>query len=132
MSVECDSWAAKQIVEVSLGKPICEPFIGLILKDEEQVTGAIIFNGYDKTDVHFTCVLNRPIGVRDARYVARYVFGKLGCKRCTAVTSEYNMAARRALLQLGFKHEGILRDHFEDADGFIYGILRSEQKIARM
>jgi hypothetical protein len=108
--------------------------MGLVVKHGINTVGAIVFNNYDAflKNIHFTCVLSAPISMRDARYVARYVFGQLGCRRCTAVTSEFNMAARRALLQLGFKFEGRLRDHFDESDGLVYGLLRREQKIARI
>jgi hypothetical protein len=132
MTIVCDNEAAKAIIEAALVRKLWEPFRGLIVKCGMATTGAIVFNNYDQRDVHFTCVLTAPIGIRDARYVARYVFKQLGCRRCTAVTSEFNVAAQRALLQLGFQLEGRLREHFDGADGLIYGILRSEQKIARI
>jgi hypothetical protein len=132
MTIISDNWAAKEIVEAALVRKICEPFRGLVIKDGMNVSGAIIFNNYDQHDIHFTCVLSRPIGMRDARSVARYVFEQLGCRRCTAVTASSNYPARKALLQLGFRQEGILREHFELDDGVVYGMLRSEQKIVRM
>jgi hypothetical protein len=131
MTIVVDSWSAREIMETALVRKICEPFLGLVVKDGADVVGAIIFNNYDQYDIHFTCVLSAPIGIRDARFVARYVFGQLGCRRCTAVTASSNYPARKALLQLGFRQEGILREHFELDDGVIYGMLRSEQKIAK-
>lgn len=132
MTIELDDRGAKAIVEAALVRKICEPFRGLVVTRGESVIGAIIFNNYDERDIHFTCVMNQPISMRDARIVARYVFVQLGCRRCTAVTSELNLAARRALLQLGFQFEGRLHDHYDEADGLIYGLLRSKQKIARI
>ena len=132
MTVLCDNESAKAIIEAALVRKLWEPFRGLVVKHGMETVGAIVFNNYDQHDVHFTCVLSAPISVRDARYVAGYVFRQLGCRRCTAITSELNLAARRALLQLGFKFEGRLREHFEEADGLVYGILRSEQKITRL
>ena len=136
MSVICDDISAKEIIEAALVRKICEPYRGLVVIDHKSgignVMGAIVFNNYDQRDVHFTCVMNAPISMRDARFVARYVFRQLGCKRCTAITSELNMAAQRALLQLGFQYEGRLRQHYDEGDGLIYGILKSEQRIARI
>jgi hypothetical protein len=131
MTILCDNNAAKAILEAGLVRKISEPFCGLVVKRGIETTGAIVFNHYNYHDVHFMCILSEPIGIRDARYVARYVFGHLGCRRCTAITSEFNIAAQRALRQLGFKFEGRLRDHFEESDGLLFGILRSEQKIAK-
>jgi hypothetical protein len=132
VTIICDNDSAKAIIEAALVRKLWEPFMGLVVKNRDETVGAIVFNNYDERDIHFTCVLSAPIGMRDARFVARYVFRQLGCKRCTAITSEFNLAARRALLQLGFKFEGRLREHFEEADGLMYGLLRSEQKIARI
>ena len=137
MTIYCDDSSAKKIVERALEKPICEPFRGLLIRNNNHaIIGAIVFNNYEGSNVYFTCVMSGgprgSISMKDARYVARYVFKQLGCRRCTAITSELNMAARRALLQLGFKFEGRLREHFDEADGLVYGILRSEQKIARI
>jgi hypothetical protein len=131
MTIVCDNDSARAIVEAALLRKLWEPFRGLVIKTGCETTGAIVLNNYDQQDVHFTCVLSAPIGIRDARFVARYVFRQLGCRRCTAVTSELNLAAQRALLQLGFKWEGRLREHYPEADGLVYGLLRSEQKIAR-
>jgi hypothetical protein len=132
MTIFCDNDQARAIVEAALLRKLCEPFRGLVVTNErQQMIGAIVFNNYDQQDIHFTCVLSAPIGMRDARFVARYAFSQLGCRRCTAVTSEDNLAARRALQQLGFKWEGRLREHFPEGDGLVYGLLRSEQKIAK-
>jgi hypothetical protein len=132
MTIICDDESAKAIVEAALVRKLWEPFRGLVVKHGGETVGAIVFNNYDQRDVHFTCVMSAPISMKDARYVARYVFGQLGCRRCTAITSEFNVAAQKALRQLGFKREGRLRQHFEEGDGLIYGILKSEQRIARI
>jgi RimJ/RimL family protein N-acetyltransferase len=131
MTIICDNDSARAIVEAALLRKIWEPFRGMVVKKGMETIGAIVFNNYDGQDVHFTCMLSAPIGMTDARFVARYAFRQLGCRRVSAVTSESNIAARRALVQLGFKWEGRLREHFPDADGLVYGLLKSEQKIAR-
>lgn len=136
MAIQYDNESAKAIIEAALVRKIHEPFLGLVVIDHKSgignVIGAIVFNNYDQRDVHFTCVMSAPIGIRDARVVARYVFKQLDCKRCTAITHEFNLAARCALVKLGFQYEGRLREHYDEGDGLIYGILRSEQKIARL
>lgn len=133
MTIQLDNDSAKAIIEKAFPKiNVLEPFCGLLVKHGIETVGAIIFNRYDFRDVHFSCVMSKPIGMSDARCVARYVFKQLGCRRCTAITQEDNIAAQRALRKLGFKYEGRMRDHFDDSDGLVYGLLRSEQKIARM
>lgn len=134
MTIQLDNDSAKAIIESALAWKLGDPCIGLVVKHGIETVGAIVFNNYDAflNNIHFTCVLSAPIGMSDARCVARYVFKQLGCRRCTAITSEYNLAAQRALLQLGFKFEGRLRDHFDESDGLVYGILKREQKIVRI
>jgi hypothetical protein len=130
--IEGDARAAKSIVEKALGLEICEPFSGLVMVNGGRYTGACIFNNYNKRDVHFTCVSRGLLKMSEARFVARYVFETLGCHRCTAITSGKNEAAIKALVQLGFRYEGTLREHYKDADGAVFGLLCSEQRIVRL
>lgn len=123
-----DDTRAREIVEKALRVKIYEPFSGIVMSDN----GACIFNNYDGRDVHFTCVSSGLLKMHEARFVARYVFETLGCHRCTAVTRGTNGRAIKALAQLGFRYEGTLREHFEDADGGVFGLLRSEQRIVRL
>lgn len=133
MAVEHDDERARAIVEDAFGQKIYEPFIGLVMLDDDGMAeGACVFNNYDGRDVHFTAVNGHHIRPADARFVARYVFETLGCHRCTAITGRNNGWARKALRQLGFKIEGFMREHFPNDDAVIYGLLRSEQKIVRL
>lgn len=128
-----DARAAKSIVDKALGFDICEPFSGLVMVNDGRYTGACIFNNYTANrDVHFTCVFKGLLKMSEARFVARYVFETLNCHRCTAVTRGTNEAAIKALVQLGFRYEGTLRELYDDADGAVFGLLRSEQKIVRL
>lgn len=126
-----DDRHAREIVERELRVKIYEPFSGVVICHGEAAVGACIFNNYCGRDVHFTCVFDGLMTINDARIVSRYVFGQLGCQRCTAITRSGNAAARMALRQLGFKIEGFLREHFDDDDGVVYGLLKSEQRITR-
>ena len=133
MSVEHDDASARRIVEDFFRKKIHEPFVGLLLRDENGLPdGACIFNNYDGWDVHLSCVNGHRMSTSDAREIATYVFKKLDCHRCTAITARHNAPARKALRQLGFRIEGFMREHFSDDDGVVYGLLRSEQKIVRL
>jgi hypothetical protein len=132
IGIRHDDEGARQIVEGALDVRICEPFSGIIMSSDDYPTGACIFNNYNGRDVHFTCVSHGLLKMSEARFVARYVFKKLGCHRCTAVTRGTNERAIKALVQLGFRYEGTLREHFEDADGAMFGLLRSEQRIVRL
>jgi hypothetical protein len=131
--IEVNPSVARWIVEAALAVTIYEPFTGIVMTaDAGGYSGACIFNNYNGRDVHFTCVSSGLLKMSEARFVARYVFGKLGCHRCTAVTRGTNERAIKALVQLGFVYEGTLREHFDDADGAVFGLLRSEQKIVRL
>jgi hypothetical protein len=131
--IETDPYAARMIVEKALPIRIHEPYSGIVMIGPRgEYTGACIFNNYVGRDIHFTCVSTGLLGMREARYVARYVFGKLGCSRCTAITRATNERAIKALVQLGFKYEGTMREFYPDTDGAVFGLLRSEQRIVRL
>lgn len=126
-----DDREARTIVERAMGVKIFEPFAGVVFFDDTKTVGAAIFNNYTKWDVHFSCVSTGLLDMRFARHIARYVFATMGCHRCTAITRRSNVAARKALEQLGFQHEGVMREYFPDSDGLVYGLLRSEQRLLR-
>jgi RimJ/RimL family protein N-acetyltransferase len=56
--------------------------------------------------------LQRAVGATEAMYLlARYVFDDLGCRRYEWKCDALNEPSRRAALRLGFKFEGIFRQH---------------------
>jgi hypothetical protein len=123
---------AKAYVENALNVHICEPFAGLVVYGKSGVMGAFVVNNYDGRDAHLTVALEGRMSVAQMRNMARYIFQGLGCHRVTAVTRRGNERAVGALEMLGFRQEGVLREHFPDADGIVYGLLRGEQKIVRL
>lgn len=61
----------------------------------------------------------------------QYAFEELGCNRVQFTTDELNENSRRAILRLGAKEEGILRNHLVMANGrvrnsVIFSIIREE------
>jgi ribosomal protein S18 acetylase RimI-like enzyme len=126
-----DNNSARDIVEAGLKVSIYEPFIGFLIVRGKEVAGACIFNCYEGRDIHFTCVLDGPVGMGDARRISRYVFEQLRCERVTAVTRPSNTKAGRALQRLGFKPEGLLRNHYDNEDAIVYGLLKEEQKVLK-
>jgi len=124
---------AAEMVKASLGQPVVPPFVGLVAIDDEGApVSAVILNNYERRDVHVTVVNAGNFGVRAMRHLAWLIFVNLGCARVTAITRADNLPAQRGLLQLGFRQEGIMREHFDGADGLLFGLLRSEQKIVRL
>ena len=124
---------ARRLVEGCLGISISEPFAGLVFYDGARPIGAAIFNNYNGRNVNFTCVLAEgDVGIRICRQVAHYIFKQLKCHRCTSVTSRSNVKAVVALLKLGFKWEGVLREYWPGGeDGLVYGLLWHEQRLLR-
>ncbi len=61
-----------------------------------------------------------------------FAFGRLGLHRVFADTDPRNARSIRLLERLGFRREGVLREHYwvqgEPQDGVVYGLLRSEWK----
>lgn len=130
-----DDREARLIVESGMGVKIFEPFSGLVFFDGTKVIGAAVFNNYTGRDVYFSAASTGSNGLhRDLEFaeeVARYVFQTLGCHRVTAITRRSNLRAIKALESLGFIREGVLREHFPDSDGIIFGLLRSEQWLLK-
>lgn len=63
--------------------------------------------------------------------ILNYGFETLGLNRIELKADERNLQSRKAILKLGAKEEGTLRQHMKIADGFIrntvfYSILKSE------
>jgi RimJ/RimL family protein N-acetyltransferase len=60
----------------------------------------------------YTPALQRTVGATEAMYLlARYVFEELGYRRYEWKCNALNEASRRAALRLGFRFEGIFRQH---------------------
>lgn len=61
-----------------------------------------------------------------------FAFGRLGLHRVFADVDPRNSPSIRALQRLGFRREGLLREHYlvagEPQDGVVFGLLRSEWK----
>jgi RimJ/RimL family protein N-acetyltransferase len=123
-----DDAKAKEIIDAALHVSVAAPFVGLVALDGESAVGAVIINNYEthsSVDVSFTGRLS-PTTLRD---LARYLFNTLAVRRVQAVTRKDNLKAREGLKRLGFQREGILRQRFEDCDGMVYGLLRSDCKF---
>lgn len=66
--------------------------------------------------------------------VLEFAFGRLGLHRVHADTDPRNAASVRTLERLGFRREGLLREHYfaagELQDDVVYGLLQSEWTVA--
>ena len=126
--VRQNSEAARRYIERALGLHVADPFIGLIVERSGQVVGAVILNGYRPgQNIDLSVHACGNWSVADVREIARYCFDRV--KRITAHTSVDNERACKMLEVLGFRREGILREWFNDGDAYLYGLLKSEQRI---
>jgi RimJ/RimL family protein N-acetyltransferase len=131
--VQNNFWA-KEIVEERCGWQIKGEYSGLVFMEGSNVIGAAVFNHYNGWSAEFACtLLEGKVGMKIARRVAHYVFVVMGCHRCTAITAWDNIKAQVALAKIGFRMEGVMREHFPGRkDGYVYGLLRHEQKLLRI
>lgn len=126
--VRQDDECAKRYLESKLGLFVADPFIGLLIEKDGSTVGAVILNDYrPDQNIELTAHTCGNWNVRDVRDIARYCFGRV--RRITAHTSVRNTRACYMLKALGFRQEGILRDWFRDGDAFVFGLLKSEQRI---
>lgn len=128
--VRQDSEAAKRYIERELGLFIADPFIGLLIEQNGKSVGAVILNDYRPgQNIELTAHTCGTWVIRDVRDITRYCFERV--RRITAHTNVNNNRACYMLNALGFKCEGMLREWFKDGDAFVFGLLKSEQRIYR-
>lgn len=132
--VECsrsDS-IARGYISNALGIRIAEPFCGYAMFNSEgKIVGAFAFNNYTGINAALTIACEIPVGIRASRFIADVAFNDLGCDRLSATTKATNERALKALRQVGFVQEGVLREFFGEDDGIIFGLLRHEQKLVK-
>lgn len=111
------------------GTIIYPPFTCMGIERDGAIIGGAVFNCFTGHDVEMT-VAGEAVAFtrRFYRAVRHYVFNQMGCLRVSA-TTESNQVVELAL-RLGFKVEGVKRDHFgAGRDGVVLGILQGEWKI---
>lgn len=132
MRIEQDDAAAAYIVRQVLKVELSPPFIGLCVMGEDDFPyGVVVFNDYTGANVEMTGVGRGCWSPRVIRDLARYAFGRLGCRRVTARTATSNETAIKALTRLGFRREGVAREWFDGEDAILFGLLRDEQRILK-
>lgn len=125
-----DDARARAFASRHLGCQFHDPLIGIVIEDNGEQVGAVIFNGYiPGQNIDLTAVSTKW-DIRIVRNLARYCF--LRVKRVTARTCVTNTAAIKTLQALGFRQEGIMREYFPDGDAVVFGLLRSEQKLIKL
>lgn len=132
MIVSQDDDVAKMLVDAELGVSMAHPFVGLLAKDETGIAAAFVFNNFDHINIDLTIVARKPLTIGAIRDIARYVFGRLGCRRVTCLTSVQNHRAINRLGQLKFRLEAVLRERLPSGDAFQFCLLASEQRFVRL
>ena len=100
-------------------------FLGRI--SDGLVVGAVAFSHYSGHDIHISMALEKGKGTRQLMHeVFRYVFGRCGCSRMTALIRPDNLKSTQLAERFGFKPEGVLRCFYGEADAMIFGLLKSE------
>lgn len=82
--------------------------------------------GYSLSQAH----QNQGIGTKAVAALVEKVFAETDLRRLTAYIAEDNIASRRVVEKVGFKLEGLFREHFLineiPTNEAVYGILRSD------
>lgn len=120
---ELAQWAAPRLGYKEFG-----PCVAIGVAHKNEIVAVAIYNNYRHPSIEITFVTSSPrwASAGAIRAIFKYPFYQIGCSRVTAITEDGNNSARKFLIRLGFKQEGILRCAFHDSDGIVYGILREE------
>lgn len=111
---------------------MCQGFA--IIADNGVFMGAVLVSNvrYERgkaIDCEISCAAESALAWRPhvCRAVFAYVFGQLGCTRCTSITRKNNTKARSFLEALNFALEGNIRRGYDGVkDALIYGLLAEE------
>jgi [ribosomal protein S5]-alanine N-acetyltransferase len=113
-----------------------EQFLWVVLLDGEPAGTLSLMNvnlmmrtaeiGYDVRPA----LRGRGIAQRAVRELVRRVFAETDLRKLVALVHEGNQASRHVLEKLGFRQEGLLREHFliegKPVNQVMYGLLRGE------
>lgn len=110
----------------------CQGFA--ILSDTQEFVGAVIvsnitYSGVRAINCEISCASETSMAWKPhvCKAVFQYVFGQLGCVRCTSITRKNNTKARSFLEALNFVLEGNIRKGYDgEKDALIYGLLAED------
>lgn len=119
-------WAAAR-----LGQTFVPPFVALGIERNGELAGAAIFNDFACRNIEMTAV-GKGVWTRGVcEEICWYCFKQLGCRRITVRTKATNFKLRRLFERYGAKHEGTLRDWYDDDDCAVYGLLKADCRFLR-
>lgn len=105
-----------------------------ILNDSDEFVAAVVVSNlryYEgrAIDCEITCATESSMAWRPhvCTAIFTYIFGQLGCARCTSITRKNNTRSRAFLEALNFCLEGNVRKGYDgEKDALVYGLLREE------
>lgn len=113
---------------------MCQGFA--VLNDNGEFCGAVLISNvrFDTAtnkplDCEISCAADHPVTWKPnvCRAVFQYIFGQLGCVRCTSITRKNNTKTRAFLDHLNFQLEGNVRKGYDGKnDALIYGLLAED------
>lgn len=110
----------------------CQGFA--VLSDTGEFIGAVLVNNMTYSDgravnCEISCAAETSIAWRPhvCSAIFQYIFGQLGCVRCTSTTRKNNTKARGFLEALNFQLEGNIRKGYDGKnDALVYGLLAED------
>jgi hypothetical protein len=120
-------------VERCLNIKISEPNItfGFMSGKDKEHPGrplcAVVLNEYNGSNIELTVCAVPGGSTRGVfRFLARYVFEQLGCRRLTARCKARNKYARKMAERVGFKYESVAQRFFTDDDATVLRMFKED------
>lgn len=109
-----------------------EKFTAIGVSRNNELIAGVVYSEYrpDDGDIRISIASTSPLWAtkQNIRSLLYYPFVQLGCRRVTTITPKHLRRARKFLIGIGFKLEGLMRESVDGRDACIYGMLRKECK----
>lgn len=93
------------------------------------VVSNVRYSGDKAVDCEISCASESATAWRPevCKAIFQYIFGQLGCVRCTSIVKKNNHKSRKFLEALNFQLEGNVRKGYDgQKDALLYGLLAEE------
>ena len=108
-----------------------------LIEVDDQILGHVSLNNVNQmmltSEVGYgvtSAARGKGIATSAVRLITERVFAETGFRKLIAYVHEENLSSRKVLEKIGFRQEGILREHYlvngAPANEIVYGILRRE------
>jgi RimJ/RimL family protein N-acetyltransferase len=102
-----------------------------VIDGEGTLTGAIVLHNFMRRGNMEMAMVGAVVRRDILRRLARYVFGQLGCTRCTARTARSNVLVRKMLPRAGFQFEGVNKRWYgpdREHDALVFALFPEQAK----